>query len=160
MKRLLVTLLLIAVMLPLTSISELLACSCNSPLYTHFVYLLGHASILHWACNSWSLLVLHNLFSRYRMAAAYICAVAVSFIPSARPVIGVSVIVCFFIGFYLTVLWKQNRTAVFLTAALLLLSCALPGFAGFYHIITAVCGFTFFEFEMSVRNFLYHEKQY
>lgn len=160
MKRLLVTLLLIAVMLPLTSFSERLACSRDTPLYTHFVYLFGHASILHWACNSWSLLVLHNLFSRYRMAAAYICAVAVSFIPSARPVIGISVIVCFFIGFYMTVLWKQNRRAVFLTVALLLLSCALPGFAGFYHVFTAVCGFAFFKFEMSVRNFLYHERQY
>ena len=140
MRKLYITLILGTLCLPLNAIKELCACSASSPLYTHFVYMFSHASFLHWACNMWSLLVLHNLFRIPRLITAYLLAVAISFIPTSKPVLGLSVIVCFFMGYMAQHLWNKSHLGLCLTVASIWLSCILPGFAGIYHVFMFVFG--------------------
>lgn len=164
MYRLYFTISLCIVLLALLPFPQYLACSPSSPLYTHFVYMFGHATVLHWLCNSWSLLVLHNLFRPSRLIVSYILSVAVSFLPSlgglGAGLIGISVIVCFFIGFMSRYLYRKNRSAFIMTAALLFLSCFLPGFAGYYHIIMFTLGVLYFPVEgffLRLFNYITHD---
>lgn len=147
MKKLIFTIIFSLCMLPLMALKDSMACSQSSPLYTHFCFMFVHASWLHWACNTWSLLVLHNLFKPQRLIVAYILSVAVSFIPVSLPVLGISVIVCFFIGFMAKYLYYKSALSLFLTMAILIVSCFLPGFAGVYHIIMFVLGALYFQIE-------------
>ena len=143
MIKLYFTIILSIILLALLPFSQQLACSPHAPLYTHFVYMFGHASFLHWACNCWSLLALHNLFRPSRLIMSYALSVLISFLPVANVgsgVIGISVVVCFFVGFLSRYLYHTNRSALFMTVAVLVGSCFLPGFAGYYHIIMFTLG--------------------
>lgn len=123
---------------------EQLACSDSSPFFTHFVYMFAHANVLHWACNAWSVLALHNTLRWYRVSLAYVLAVLLSFLlPLQMPVIGASVIVCFFIGFIAKYLYCKSRRAFYMTIALIVLSCLLPGYAGVYHVVMFAFGGAF-----------------
>ena len=53
------------------------------------LYIFAHASIIHWLCNSWSLLVFHNLFRPSRLIVAYVLSVLVSFLPLSHVVEGI-----------------------------------------------------------------------
>lgn len=148
MKSLYITITFCFLLLPLIIVKEKFACSVSEPLYTHFVYMFAHASLIHWLCNSWSLLVFHNLFRPSRLCAAYILSVLVSFIPlSAKPVIGLSVIVCFFLGFAARYLYHRNRLGMVLTLVILILSCFLPEIAALYHITMFILGFLYYPVE-------------
>lgn len=130
-----------AAALPFT---DRLAVSEDSAAYTHYIYMIGHAGWLHWAVNAWTLLVMHNLFRWYRVAAAYGFAVLVSYVMlPERPMVGASVFTCFFIGFATPYLWRKSRLTVAMTMALLLLTCILPGFAGLQHAAAFVFGLAF-----------------
>ena len=137
--------------------TDYLAVSATSPTYTHFVYMMGHAGWLHFAINAWTLLVFHNLFSWYRVFAAYLIAVAISFysylLPS-QPMVGASVFTCFFIGFYAIYMWHKDKTATIMTILLLALTVVLPGFAGIPHVVAYIYGLIFSLLEIRVRRFL------
>lgn len=145
-----VSCLLMAMLVPM---ADSLAVGNGTPPYTHYIYMAGHAGWLHYAVNVWSLLILHNLFRWYRVLAAWLWAVVMSFIylPD-KPLIGASVITCFFVGFILTSLWKRDRLTAGMTVALLALTCILPGFAAFAHVSAATVGFVFYFAEMEVRS--------
>ena len=124
--------------------ADKLAVSDTSPTYTHFLYMMGHANWLHWAINAWTLLVLHNLFRWYRVAAAYAVAVGISYwLLPAMPMVGASVFTCFFIGFTMPYHWAKSRLTVVLTVALLILTCVLPHFAGIQHVTSFIVGLVF-----------------
>ena len=92
MNKFRITLIVCIFMAALIPNTDELAVSDNSPLYTHFVYILGHDGFLHYAINAWSLLVIHNLFRWYRVLTAYLFAVLVSFVAlPAQPMVGASV---------------------------------------------------------------------
>lgn len=137
----LISCLMMALLLPYT---DMLAVSDTSPTYTHFVYLVGHASWLHYAVNAWTLLVFHNLFKIYRVIAAYLCAVIISYtlLPS-QPMVGASVFNCFFMGFWSLYLWYREKLGAVMTVALLILTCLLPGFAGIQHVAAFITGLLF-----------------
>ena len=98
MNKLRLTMLMCLVMAAFVPFSHMFAVSQETPTYTHFVYMTGHAGWLHYIVNAWSLLLLHNLFRWYRVTVAYGCAVILSYIPlTDKPMLGASVIVCFFI---------------------------------------------------------------
>ena len=142
---------ILAVLLPFTSV---LAVSADTPPYTHFVYIFGHDGWIHYAVNAWSLLVMHNLFRWYRVAAAYTLAVLISYVAlPANPMVGASVFTCFFFGFAAPWLWRRDRLAVLMTMGLLLLTCILPGFAGVPHVIAFFVGAAFSMGEGIVRDF-------
>lgn len=130
-----------ALLLPYT---DMLAVSDTSPTYTHFVYMVGHANWLHYAINAWTLLVFHNLFKIYRVIAAYLCAVIISYtlLPS-RPMVGASVFNCFFMGFWALYMWYREKLGAVMTVALLILTCLLPGFAGIQHVAAYITGLLF-----------------
>jgi len=131
--------------------SATMAVSAGSPTYTHYIYMFGHASWLHYAVNIWSLMVLHNLFRWYRVIAAYLWAVVLSyFVHFDKPLLGASVIVCFFIGMIILNLWKKQRLSAILTVVILFLTCFLPGFAGIIHIQAFLFGLLFFLIEMLI----------
>lgn len=148
MKSLYITFLFSLLILPLILLKGSFACLPVSPLYRHILYIFSHASIIHWLCNSWSLLVFHNLFRTSRLIVAYVLSVLVSFLPLSKlPVLGLSVVVCFFLGFAARYLYSKNRLGMFLTLALLVGSCFLPGFAGLYHIVMFLLGFLYYPVE-------------
>lgn len=149
--------LLMALTVPFT---EQLAVTKDSPLSTHFLYIVGHDGYLHYTINAWSLLVMHNLFRWYRVLAAYLCAVMLSFIAlPTQPMVGASVFTCFFFGFTAPWLWHKDRLVLLMTVALLLLTCILPGFAGVPHVAAFAFGIAFSFVESYVRrlhNYLQH----
>lgn len=100
MRTLYITLIILILMVFAIPFHSLLAVSPTSPLYSHFVYMFGHANLMHWAINSWCLLMVHRLFRLHRLLASWLGSVALSFLyyPSL-PVLGVSVIISFFMGF-------------------------------------------------------------
>lgn len=148
---------LMAIAVPFT---KWLAVSPDSPTYTHFVYMAGHAGWLHWAVNAWTLLVLHNLFRWYRVLTAYALAVMISYMMlPVLPMVGASVITCFFIGFAFLHFWSTDKLAAGMTLGLLLMTCILPGFAGIQHMIIFWAGISFFLIEEYVRNILYFLKR-
>lgn len=130
-----------AFLVPLT---DSLAVSRTSPVYTHFLYIFGHDGYLHYIINAWSLLVMHNLFRWYRVVSAYLFAVLLSFVAlPAQPMVGASVFTCFFFGFTAPWLWRKERLLLILTVGLLLLTCILPGFAGIPHVAAFSFGLIF-----------------
>ena len=133
--------------------ADVMAVSASSPAYTHYIYMFAHGGWLHLAVNVWTLLVLHNLFTWYRVMTAYLWAVLMSFflLPDL-PMVGASVITCFFIGFVMPHMWHRSRLSVLMTAALLLLTCVLPGMAGLPHVASAIVGLAFVYAEGFVRN--------
>lgn len=147
--------LVMALLVPLT---DRLAVSHDTPLYTHFLYIVGHDGYLHYIINAWSLLVMHNLFRWYRVLAAYAFAVLLSFIAlPAQPMVGASVFTCFFFGFTAPWLWRKERLLLILTVGLLLMTCVLPGFAGIPHVAAFSFGlaFSFAEFYVNrIRHYL------
>lgn len=115
--------------------ADMLAVSHTTPPYTHFTYVFGHEGWLHYIINAWSLLVIHNLMRWYRVAAAYLFAVLLSFVAlPAQPMIGASTFTCFFFGFTAPWLWRKERLVLVMMVGLLLLTCFLPGFAGIPHV--------------------------
>ena len=132
---------------------ETFAVSADSLQYTHFVYLFGHASWLHYIINVWTLLVLHNLLRWYRVLTAYLWSVLLSYIllPDL-PMVGLSVFNCFFIGFAAPWLWRRDRMTVILTMCLLLLTCVVSGFAGVQHVASFGFGVVFCLGEWKIRS--------
>lgn len=131
---------------------DFFAVSEDSPAYTHYVYMLGHAGVIHYLVNAWTLLVIHNLMRWYRLVAAYLWAVGTSYVLlPGQPMVGLSVMNCFFIGFAAPWLWRRDRLAVALTAGLLLLTCFVSGFAGVQHVASAAAGAVLFFAERCVR---------
>ena len=153
MNKFRITIIVCLCMMALVPNTETLAVSETSPLYTHFVYFLGHDGFLHYAINAWSLLVMHNLFRWYRVVVAYLFAVGLSFVAlPEQPMVGASVFTCFFFGFTAPWLWYKERLLLCMTIGLLLLTCILPGFAGIPHIASFVFGAFCSYAESFIRN--------
>ena len=148
MKSLYITFSFCLIILPLIAIRNCLACLPDSQLYRHMLYMFAHATVFDWLCNAWSLLVFHNLFRPSRLIAAYSLSVLVSFLPLSRlPVLGLSVVVCFFVGVAARYLYRTNPIGLLLSLVLLVGSCFLPGFAGLYHIVMFALGFLYLPVE-------------
>jgi hypothetical protein len=146
---------MMALLVPMT---DILAVSHTAPLYTHFLYTVGHDGYMHYVINAWSLLVMHNLFRWYRVLAAYLFAILLSFIAlPSQPMVGASVFTCFFFGFTAPWLWRKERVLLIMTAGLMLLTCVLPGFAGIPHVSAFAFGvfFAFSEYYIiRIRHYL------
>lgn len=158
MKRLYITIIICVLMGVMVPCTEQTAVSKTSDTYTHYIYMIGHAGWLHYAVNTWTLLALHNLYRWYRVLTAYIVAVVISYILfPPQPMVGASVITCFFIGFWTSYMWRKETLGVLMNIALLILTCLLPGFAGLPHLATYSTGLIFGLIEKSVwriRNYL------
>ena len=153
MRTLYITLFIIALMALIIPLHGKLAVSPTTPIYTHFTYMLGHANLLHWAVNSWCILMLHHLYKPHRVIAAWLGSVLLSFFYyPALPVLGSSVVISFFMGFNSPFLFKHNRIAFWQMAVLLAVGCLLPYIAGLYHIILFALGFIYAKGE----SFIHH----
>ena len=148
MRTLYITLIASALMLIIIPQHALLAVSPSSPLYTHFVYMFGHANFIHWAVNAWCLLMVHHQFRIHRLVASWIASVALSFLyyPSL-PVLGASFIISFFMGFTAPILYRVNRFAFWQMVILLFAGCLIQHIAGLYHIILFAFGFIYYKVE-------------
>lgn len=153
MRTLYITLIILILMVFAIPFHSLLAVSPTSPLYTHFIYMFGHANLMHWAINAWCLLMLHRLFRLHRLLASWLGSVALSFIyyPSL-PVLGVSVIISFFMGFTAPWIYHRKRLAFFQMLILLVIGCLLPHIAGIYHLILFAIGFIYAKAESFVHR--------
>lgn len=138
-----------------------LAVSGDSPLYTHFVYMFGHANILHWLINLWALLVLHNLLRLYRLAVSWLLAVAITFLPfviSDAGLIGASVITTFFFGFLTPHLRRTDNQSAYMILAIILIGFFIPGIAALPHLVMYLLGLAFFYIERTCLNFIWFYK--
>ncbi|GEM_PF-1119172 len=155
MTKFYITLAFCLLLIPFIAHTSWFAVGASTALYTHFVYMFGHSGWLHWAVNAWSLLMLHNAIRWYRLLAAYVLSVLLSFVYlPALPVVGISVFVVFLLGMAATQIWRRDRWALGLTMGLLLMGCFLPGFAGVYHVVMFCLGFAFYRLERLVRRFV------
>jgi len=157
MKQLYYTLLPLVLMLPIIPLHSLMAVSPDSPGYTHFVYMFGHASLLHWLVNAWALFVLHNLYTVSRWIVAYLCAVVLSFVyyPSL-PVLGASVFVSFFSGFMIFWLWHKHRLVFWQLLLLIAIGFLIPHIAAMYHLVMLVAGMAYNRIEWLIADYKYH----
>ena len=172
MKRLYLTLASIAVMAFLIPMAPWLAVSQQSPAYTHFVYMFGHANILHWLINAWALITVHNLLRPHRVITAYTLSVLITILPShftlhlspftlhpspftlhPSPLIGSSVITVFFFGFYAPCLFRKDRLASFMMLAILLIGFFIPGIAALPHLVMFILGLICFFLEREYLRF-------
>ena len=153
MRTLYITLIILCLMAFIIPFHTILAVSPASPLYTHFVYMFGHANFIHWAVNAWCLLMLHRQFRPHRLLASWLASAALSFIyyPSL-PVLGISVIISFFMGSTAPWLYRFKRLAFWQMIILLFLGCLLPHIAGVYHLILFVLGFIYAKVERFLHN--------
>ena len=153
MIRFRLTIVLCVVMACLVPFTSSLAVFTDTPLYTHFVYVFGHEGWLHYTINAWSLLAIHNLLRWYRVVAAYLFAVLLSFVAlPSQPMIGASTFTCFFFGFTAPWLWYKERLVLLMMVSLLLLTCVLPGFAGIPHVAAFSFGVVFSLSEGAMRR--------
>ena len=173
MTKLYLTIAAIIVMAALIPLAPLMALPPveEASLIRHFIYMFGHATILHWAVNAWALLVLHNLFRLSRLIAAYLLAVLISFLPhssflishfsfsvsevEARPIIGASVITCFFFGMLASHLWRRGeRLSPYMMAALIIIAFFIPGIAAMPHLLMFLAGIMSYHFERLLHSFI------
>lgn len=141
MKKVEYVLLCILLMALIIPMHETLAVSKQTPAYTHFVYMFGHANVIHWLINSVSLVLLTNLISLPRMVTAYVSAVAVSFLLyDDMAVIGASVFVCWLVGFMSLWLWNKRRMAFWQMAAATVIMFFIPGIAAMHHLAMMAAG--------------------
>ena len=168
MTKLYITLIAAALLLPGIPLAPLVAVSEASPLYTHFVYMFGHANLLHWVINAWALLMLHNILHPSRLVVAYMLAVMITGIPYVVPdvtsgsqgLVGLSVINCFFFGFILPHTIRTDKLSALMMTALMLVGFFIPGIAALPHVIMYVCGCAYFYIEGVIHSFigLYNNK--
>lgn len=153
MRTLYITLLIILLMAFIIPLHANMAVSPSTPIYSHFVYMFGHANFIHWAVNAWCLLMVHRQFSFHRLLASWLASVALSFLyyPSL-PVLGASVIISFFMGFTAPLLYRRKRIAFCQMLLLLLIGCLLPHIAGIYHLILFALGFIYAKAESFVHR--------
>lgn len=153
MRTLYITLLIILLMAFIIPLHADMAVSPSTPIYSHFVYMFGHANFIHWAVNAWCLLMVHRQFSFHRLLASWLASVALSFLyyPSL-PVLGASVIISFFMGFTAPWLYRRKRLAFCQMLLLLFIGCLLPHIAGIYHLILFAIGFIYAKIESFVHR--------
>lgn len=153
MRTLYITLLIILLMAFIIPLHANMAVSPSTPIYSHFVYMFGHANFIHWAVNAWCLLMVHRQFSFHRLLASWLCSVLLSFIYyPALPVLGASVLISFFMGFTAPWLYRRKRLAFCQMLLLLLIGCLLPHIAGIYHLILFALGFIYAKAESFVHR--------
>lgn len=160
MKRLYVTAAACAIMAALIPFAPDMAVVLDGSLESiapHFLFPFGHANLLHWLINSWSLLVLHNVLRWYRFLLAYVLAVVLSFvvpyiISDSQPVIGLSVITTFFFGYITPYYWAHNKSVPLMMMALLVIGCFLPGITAVFHIVPYVVGVVYCHIERTIRS--------
>ena len=130
------------IMLCLLPLAPLMATAAAAPLYTHFTYMLAHANLWHWAINAWGLLLLNHLVTLPRVTVAYLISAGISFIPinEGRPLLGASVVVCFFIGLTLPALHRRKPLIAAQTVILIIIGCLIPGIAALHHIVMLLAG--------------------
>ena len=149
MRQFTLTILLAAAMLCAIPLAPICAVSPHTPLYTHFIYMFAHANLLHWLVNSWAMLFIHRLFTPMRLTAAYLTAVAISFVTwHTTPTLGFSVILFFFIGYILYPCWRRkNNTILAQTALFIGIGFLLPSMAASYHLLALVAGIIYYQAE-------------
>ena len=153
MRTLYITIVIAILMAFIIPLHADMAVSQSSPIYSHFIYMFGHANFIHWAVNAGCLLMLHRLFYIHRLLTSWLASVALSFIyyPSL-PVLGASVIISFFMGLTTPWLYRRKRLAFWQMLIILLLGCFLPHIAGTYHLILFAIGFLYAKAEGFIRK--------
>lgn len=153
MRTLYITLLIILLMAFIIPLHAYMAVSPSTPIYSHFVYMFGHANFIHWAVNAWCLLMVHRQFSFHRLLTSWLASVALSFLyyPSLQ-VLGASVIISFFMGFTAPWLYRRKRLSFCQMLLLLVIGCLLPHIAGIYHLILFAIGFIYAKAESFVHR--------
>ena len=148
MRTLYLTIIFVALMALAIPLHHSLAVSASSPLYTHFVYMFGHAGFIHWAVNSWCLVMLHHHFRAIRIVLAWLASVILSFIyyPSL-PVLGASVLISFFMGITAPWLYTYKRLAFLQMLFILAIGCFIPHIAGVYHLVLFTLGILYAKIE-------------
>lgn len=153
MRTLYITIIVAILMAFIIPLHADMAVSPSASIYSHFIYMFGHAGFIHWVVNAWCLLMVHRQFLPHRVLASYIASVVLSFLyyPSL-PVLGASVIISFFMGFTAPWLYRRKRLAFYQMIILLGIGCLLPHIAGAYHLILFAIGFLYAKIERLFRQ--------
>ena len=144
----------LVLMLLLLPFKGAMAVSEGSAWWTHFVYMLAHGNLIHLAVNGWALLLMHRILLPYRVVAAYIAAVIVSYCYYPElPVLGASTVIMFMTGYMLP--WiRQTRGwgSIVFIAACMSVGFIVPQLAGMYHLLCTLAGLVFFYVDRTVQG--------
>lgn len=92
-------LLIYAAMLPLLPLRDVLAAGAGRENWHNWVYMLGHASLLHYLLNGIGWLMMWKVATWWRTLAAWIfSALFMYVIPACQPVLGWSTVIYFYLG--------------------------------------------------------------
>jgi hypothetical protein len=110
----------------------------------------GHASLLHLLMNLLAWLMLWRILTVWRTLAAWACAVGVWLLmPKSPPVVGWSVIICFYLGMLFA---SKHRWDILVP---ILAGFLLPGVAAWHHLLMLTCGMIYRKTEVRWRRTRY-----
>lgn len=113
---------------PLIHLGGMLAVSETSPWWTHFTYMLGHASVLHYAMNGIGWTLMRPILTPARTLTAYLIAAAIP--ASSVPVLGWSVILYYYMGLCLAAMPRGARIRLLLLVSV---GFFIPWIAAWHH---------------------------
>ena len=152
--RLIIATALIILMAGLMHLAPVMAYGPGTASYTHWVYMFAHGSWLHWAVNSYMLLLFHHVMHAHRTIAAYIASVLVTYIYTPDiPVVGISTMILFIVGYMIPYkIRKYGIATLAILAIILLVGMIVQEFAGAYHLMCTALGLIYYYAEGFVRR--------
>lgn len=131
-------LILYAAMLPLLTMSDTLAAGAGRDGWHNWVYMFGHAGILHYMLNGIGWLMMWKIATWTRTITAWLIAALVMYvIPTTQPVLGWSAVIYFYLGMCMNHSTASRRINMIL---LTLTGFLLPNIAASLHISMLAAG--------------------
>lgn len=120
---------------PLVYLGGVLAVSDVSPWWTHFTYMLGHASWMHYCLNGIGWTLMRPILTPARTMVAYLLAAAIP--ATSTPVLGWSVIIYYYLGLCLATMRTGDKIRI-----VLLVSAGffIPWIAAWHHAVMLAAG--------------------
>lgn len=120
---------------PLVYAGSILAVSDTSPWWTHFTYMLGHASFVHYLLNGIGWTLMRPILTPARTLTAFLIASAIP--AGSVPVLGWSVILYYYMGLCLSSMPRGARIRLLLLVSV---GFFVPWIASWHHATMLAAG--------------------
>lgn len=122
-------------MCPLVCFGGMLAVSDSSPWWTHFTYMLGHGSFVHYLLNGIGWTLMRPILTPARTITAFLIAAAIP--ATSVPVLGWSVILYYYTGLCLASMPAGARLRLIMLVSV---GFFIPWIAAWHHAVMLCAG--------------------